>query len=146
MSRDLVTNWTCPTCAAEVPADFGVCWSCGTSRDGGTDPAFRRVEECDSSQDGDATDELDPAQFGLRTMFVVVTVSAVALAVSSRTSFAGRFEQLVVFVLFLLVTGFVFAAINNVVMRALGPFAQAIAMLLVIMMAFGIAQRIFGLP
>lgn len=145
MSRDLVTNWTCPTCAAEVPVDFGVCWSCGTSRDGRTDPAFRPVEECDSSQDGDATDELDPAQFGLRTMFVVVTVSAVALAVSSRMSFAGRFERLFGFGAFLLVTGFVFATINNIVARALGPTAQAIAMIVAVFIAMGIAQELFGL-
>jgi RNA polymerase subunit RPABC4/transcription elongation factor Spt4 len=33
--------WFCPTCREPVPADFDVCWNCGSDRSGITDPAFK---------------------------------------------------------------------------------------------------------
>lgn len=144
MSGDLATPWTCPSCEAEVPADFAVCWSCGTSRDGTRNPAFRRVEEYDLSADTDAVRRIEPAHFTIRAMFIVVAVTAVAMAASSRTSLAGRFEQLVVFGLFLSVTSLVFASIDSIVGRVLGPVAQTIAMVVVMFFALAIAAGIFG--
>jgi len=32
--------WTCPKCHNKVDESFDVCWSCGTTRDGVTDPTF----------------------------------------------------------------------------------------------------------
>jgi hypothetical protein len=32
--------WTCPNCEEEVEDGFDVCWACGTSHDGVTDPDF----------------------------------------------------------------------------------------------------------
>jgi hypothetical protein len=34
--------WQCPKCGNPVEDNFDVCWSCGTSRGGVEDPAFRR--------------------------------------------------------------------------------------------------------
>jgi hypothetical protein len=33
-------NWNCPRCGADVDGGFEVCWACGTSRDGTSDPDF----------------------------------------------------------------------------------------------------------
>lgn len=38
-------DWKCPKCGADVPVDFDVCWSCGTTADGQEDPTFRRVDD-----------------------------------------------------------------------------------------------------
>ena len=40
----LPRRWACPRCAARVPNDFCVCWACGTTADGQTDPKFRAVD------------------------------------------------------------------------------------------------------
>jgi rubredoxin len=33
-------NWRCPSCREANPANFEVCWNCGTDRDGVADPEF----------------------------------------------------------------------------------------------------------
>ena len=37
--------WTCPACQSTVEDQFEVCWSCGTSRTGETDPDFVRADD-----------------------------------------------------------------------------------------------------
>jgi len=37
-------TWTCARCHREIDADLGVCWACGTSKDGVVDPTFEPVE------------------------------------------------------------------------------------------------------
>ncbi len=39
--------WTCPKCQEQIERQFGVCWQCGTSRDGVEDPHF--VREIDAA-------------------------------------------------------------------------------------------------
>jgi hypothetical protein len=36
--------WTCLQCGEPVPNDFMTCWSCGASREGVPDPAFRHAD------------------------------------------------------------------------------------------------------
>lgn len=36
-----IDNWTCRKCRESVPANFEICWSCGTTVDGKEDPLFR---------------------------------------------------------------------------------------------------------
>lgn len=36
--------WPCPKCLELVDESFGVCWNCGTGRDGTEDPNFQRVD------------------------------------------------------------------------------------------------------
>lgn len=33
-------SWICPGCQEEVPANFDVCWNCGTTFEGNRDPSF----------------------------------------------------------------------------------------------------------
>lgn len=42
-------DWKCQRCGEEVSGDFDVCWSCGATRDGATDPSFERVGEAQGS-------------------------------------------------------------------------------------------------
>jgi hypothetical protein len=37
--------WTCPKCASKVDPSFEVCWNCGTSPEGVTDPTFVRADD-----------------------------------------------------------------------------------------------------
>lgn len=37
--------WECPKCHESVEDTFGVCWNCGTSKDGVEDPNFEPVGE-----------------------------------------------------------------------------------------------------
>src|SRR5258708_35023136 len=43
--RGGIAMWTCPNCKIDVEPGFDVCWSCGTSRDGATDPDFNAESE-----------------------------------------------------------------------------------------------------
>jgi hypothetical protein len=48
-----IDDWICRKCQESVPANFEVCWSCGTTIDGMEDPAFLatfRVDEDDSNE------------------------------------------------------------------------------------------------
>ena len=53
-----VGTWPCPQCGAEVSAEFDVCWSCGTSVDGQTDPNFVREADDPPQADDTAEDEV----------------------------------------------------------------------------------------
>jgi hypothetical protein len=35
-------SWKCPHCGESVPGAFEVCWNCGTSQDGASDPSFAK--------------------------------------------------------------------------------------------------------
>ncbi|MGQ0637085.1 MAG: hypothetical protein ACT4QC_20945 [Planctomycetaceae bacterium] len=37
--------WACPKCSEQVEGNFEVCWNCGTSRDGTTDPEFANLAD-----------------------------------------------------------------------------------------------------
>src|SRR5687767_7871880 len=37
--------WQCAKCRESIENSFGVCWNCGTSKDGVEDPTFQQVEE-----------------------------------------------------------------------------------------------------
>ncbi len=50
--------WKCSVCGERVPADFGVCWACGASRDGQPDPEFA-IEQ--AAEPLAAADEEPPA-------------------------------------------------------------------------------------
>ena len=54
--------WACPNCQAEVDADLDVCWSCGTTADGGVGPAVHEAEaEAEHEPEGEAEpDEREP--------------------------------------------------------------------------------------
>lgn len=34
-------EWKCAECGESVPADFDICWNCGTDRSGVSDPEFK---------------------------------------------------------------------------------------------------------
>jgi len=37
--------WTCPKCQSKVDPSFEVCWNCGTTAEGVTDPSFVRADD-----------------------------------------------------------------------------------------------------
>lgn len=37
--------WTCATCLSKVDPSFDVCWNCGTSKDGTSDPSFVSADD-----------------------------------------------------------------------------------------------------
>ena len=50
--------WHCPKCHESVPGDFTVCWNCGTTKAGESDPDFHAVE--DAAQPAAVGDEKVP--------------------------------------------------------------------------------------
>jgi hypothetical protein len=42
--------WTCPKCQADVEDQFEICWSCGSNREGVTDPNFVREEDAAAAE------------------------------------------------------------------------------------------------
>src|SRR3954451_238240 len=38
--------WKCTKCRESIADAFGVCWNCGTSKDGEEDPSFQREPDC----------------------------------------------------------------------------------------------------
>ena len=43
--------WTCSGCGQQVDETFGVCWKCGTSKEGVPDPAFQPVSDRTGTSD-----------------------------------------------------------------------------------------------
>ena len=56
-------TWTCSQCGTELSTEFEVCWSCGTTVDGQTDPSFVREPE-DSLEEDETPDDDDAAAQG----------------------------------------------------------------------------------
>ncbi len=51
--------WTCPKCGSKVDPSFEVCWNCGTTAQGVTDPTFVRADDAGAIQDPPVAPELD---------------------------------------------------------------------------------------
>ncbi len=50
--------WTCPKCQSKVDPSFEVCWNCGTTADGVTDPSFVRADDAGPIEADPVTPEL----------------------------------------------------------------------------------------
>jgi hypothetical protein len=49
--------WICPKCRESIEANFDVCWSCGTDRQGVEDPDFRAEEDISDFTEHNPTEE-----------------------------------------------------------------------------------------
>lgn len=45
--------WQCVKCREKLEDSFGVCWNCGTSRDGTEDPSFVKADDVPKEQVAD---------------------------------------------------------------------------------------------
>jgi len=50
--------WTCPKCQSKVDPSFEVCWNCGTTAEGVTDPSFVRADDAGPIEADPVTPEL----------------------------------------------------------------------------------------
>ncbi len=144
MSRPSAEDWSCPSCASEVPAGFSVCWSCGTSRDGRPDPTFRPVEEAHAEEV-----ELRPGhqavgvQFGLRSALVVIAISAAAMAAGSQMHSAPTLARLLALYTSLIVLGSLMLALYNVAEKVIGPAGRVITMAVALFVAVNFLSSLF---
>ena len=74
--------WTCPKCAESLDDNFAVCWQCGTDREGQVDASFQREPDDRSA----VTERESPRplrwQFGLTSLFLIVSCGALGFAFS----------------------------------------------------------------
>jgi apolipoprotein N-acyltransferase len=68
--------WQCSTCTAEVDEPLDVCWNCGTTSDGTTDPQFAADAELARAIEP-AREAVEPTQFSLYFLFGLTTFAAV---------------------------------------------------------------------
>jgi hypothetical protein len=74
--------WTCSHCGQWVDRRFGVCWNCGTTCHGETDPEFSQAVDPVEPASVDEP-EWSPPQFGLSTLFWLMGIVAAALSVGA---------------------------------------------------------------
>jgi hypothetical protein len=72
--------WPCPRCRQWVDRRFGVCWNCGTTVQGDSNPQF---EQNIDRIDVESVDQplVCPAQFHLSTLLWLTSIVAVAMSV-----------------------------------------------------------------
>jgi uncharacterized protein with PIN domain len=52
--------WRCGKCSEQVEDDFAVCWKCGTSREGLTNPQFQAVPDAQQLNPGTVASSENP--------------------------------------------------------------------------------------
>lgn len=62
--------WNCPHCDEAHPDGFGVCWNCGTDRNGVRDQTFRAVRDGLPEDEATSADRRSQAGFWTRVLFL----------------------------------------------------------------------------